>query len=1052
MSCLKRFSSALSVVVLILATASVAGAQTFRGGISGRVVDSTGAVLPGVTVTATNNATGVGRTTTSSDTGDFSLPDLALGIYKVEFSLQGFQTQTATLEVTVSRISEITMKMGLSSVSETVTVSATAITLDTKSTSLANVINPKQVQDLPLNGRDFTRMLQLSPGVAGTSVNGVRGRGNNYQIDGADNNDAFQNVAAVNQGGVSGIAGTLLPIEAIDQFSVQSGGEAEQGRNAGSTVNLVMKSGTNDVKGSVYYFNRNEALSANSPTAAPGSSKREIRNNQYGFSLGGPITKNKTFYFSTLEIQKLTAANSLPDTAPSPAWVASATQLLNQFSVPVNPVSQKLLALWPADSMTGPATALNFVSADPNTYNSYNGIVKVDHQFNSVHSVSARYFGGGGDQVAQINSPYLAYFQAVPSRMHNVSVVTTGVYTSHLVNQLVVGYNYFKQTFNSFDTSADPVSMGLNTGVSDDATLVGPPNITINGFAAVGGTQPLGRIDKTFQVTDSMTYATGAHQIKIGGEARIAKLFVFYDSNKRGTFTFDGTVGPWASLPAAQASSALKSLADFMAGRVATGSIVRGNTHHDYIQDSFDIYAQDVWTVTPKLTVNAGLRYTYPGVLGATDGQLTEFIPGQGMVSTDTLYPPDKTDLSPRAGFTFAPTDSRKTVIRGGWGLFYDMFAVNFFTANTGFANGGALGVGNNPGGSSPVFSITQTKFNLVNGAPVFGATPNPPYGAFAVSQDLKLPYVINFNLNVQQQLAPTMIAQIAYVGTRGHRLGLMRDINAPAPRAGGVSQAARPYNSQYPTLAAINELDSIGSSEYNSLQMSLIQSSWHGMSGRLNYTLSHAMDNGSEARNTLPMNSADINADWGNASFDIRHVISAGFTYNLPAVGSGRLGDGWQFNVISTIQSGSPFNITTGADTDGTGDRQDRPNLVGDPFANVTQPTTGTSVRWFDPAAFALPAAGTYGNLARNAYYGPWFKTVDVSVFKTTKLDHGMSLQLRCEIFNVFNIINWANPGASLGSSTTFGLMSSTRNASNAPGIGSGEPFNVQLAAKLLF
>ena len=230
MSCLKRFVPVLSAFSL-LTMASVAGAQTFRGGISGRVVDSSGAVLPGVTVTATNTATGVGRTTTTSDTGDFSLPDLALGVYKLEFSLQGFRPQTATLEVTVSRISEITMKMGLSNGEETVTVLASSVTLETKSTSLANVINPKQVQDLPLNGRDFTRMLQLSPGVAGTSVNGVRTRGNNYQIDGADNNDAFQNIAAVNQGGVSGIAGTLLPIEAIDQFSVQSGGEAEQQRS-----------------------------------------------------------------------------------------------------------------------------------------------------------------------------------------------------------------------------------------------------------------------------------------------------------------------------------------------------------------------------------------------------------------------------------------------------------------------------------------------------------------------------------------------------------------------------------------------------------------------------------------------------------------------------------------------------------------------------------------------------------------------------------------------------------------------------------------------------
>src|SRR5579871_1586732 len=383
-----------SLVILALALSSAVHAQTFRGGISGRVIDSTGAVLPGVALTATNTATGASRTTTSSATGDFSFPDLALGMYSVEASLQGFQTVKTTVEVTVSHNAAIELKMGLSQVAETVQVSASAITLDTVSTALSNVIQPKQVQDLPLNGRDFTKMLQLSPGVAATStsVNGVRTRGNNYQIDGADNNDAFQNVAAVNQGGVSGIAGTLLPIEAIDQFSVQSGGSAETGRNAGSTVNLVIKSGTNELHGTTYYFNRNEALSANSPVATPGSPKREIRDNQYRSSLGRPIVHNKTFYFTTFEVQKLTAANSLTDTAPSDAWVQQADALLRQFNVPVNPVSQNMLALWPANSRTGPASALNFVSTDPNTYTSYNGIAKVDHTFNDVHSISVRYF------------------------------------------------------------------------------------------------------------------------------------------------------------------------------------------------------------------------------------------------------------------------------------------------------------------------------------------------------------------------------------------------------------------------------------------------------------------------------------------------------------------------------------------------------------------------------------------------------------------------------------------------------------------------------------
>ncbi|OLC49022.1 MAG: hypothetical protein AUH43_08415 [Acidobacteria bacterium 13_1_40CM_65_14] len=1036
---------------LMFAIAAVCDAQTFRGGISGRIADSSGGVLPGVTVTATNNATGVARTTTTSDSGDFSFPDLPLGTYTVDAALAGFQTVKVTVEVTVSRVSSLDLKMGLSAVAETVQVTASSPLLDTVSTALSNVIQPKQVQDLPLNGRDFTRMLQLAPGVAGTSVNGVRGRGNNFQIDGADNNDAFQNIAAVNQGGVSGIAGTLLPIEAIDQFSVQSGGSAEMGRNAGSTVNLVIKSGTNNLHGSTFYFNRHEKLSATSPVAAPGTPKRPIRNNQYGFSLGGPIVHNKTFFFSTLEVQKLTAGNTTPTTAPSADWVASATQLLNQFGVAVNPTSRNLLALWPADSRTGSAIAQNFVSTDPNAYSSYNGIAKVDHQFNSVFNVSARYFGGGGDQVAQTGSPYLAYYQAVPSRMHNVSVVSTGVFTSHLVNQLVVGYNYFKQTFNSQDHSADPIAMGLNTGVTDP-DLSGPPNITISGFAAVGGTQPLGRVDKTLQFTDTLSYATGAHQIKIGGEFRVAKLFIFYDSNKRGTFTFDGTVGPWASLPASAASASLKALADFMAGSAATASVVRGNTHHNYFQNSLDLFVQDAWTVSPKVTINYGLRYTYPGVLGASDAPLTNFLPDRGMVSTESLYPADKKDLSPRVGVTYLPWSSRKTVFRAAYGVFYDMLAVNFFTANTSFANGGALGVGNNPGGATPVFSITQRRFTYANTVPVFGTSPQPPYGAFAVSQGLRLPYVENFNVNVEQQIGPSTAVQLGYVGTRGHRLAIMRDINAPPPSAAGLSQARRPLNAVYPDLAAINQLETTGRSRYNSLQASIIQNSWHGLSGRLNYTLGHAMDNASEARNTLPMNSADVDADWGNASFDIRHVLTAGFTDTLPAFGTSRLGDGWQLNAIAHIQSGSPFNVTTGTDASGTGDRSDRPNVVGDPFSGIVQPNSPVSVQYFNPAAFAAPAAGTFGNVARNVYYGPGFKTVDVSVFKTTRLNKGASLQLRCEIFNVFNITNWANPGSTLSSSTSFGLLTNTRNGNSAPGIGSGEPRNVQLAAKILF
>jgi len=278
-----------------------------------------------------------------------------------------------------------------------------------------------------------------------------------------------------------------------------------------------------------------------------------------------------------------------------------------------------------------------------------------------------------------------------------------------------------------------------------------------------------------------------------------------------------------------------------------------------------------------------------------------------------------------------------------------------------------------------------------------------------------------------------------------------MRDINAPAPSAALV-QANRPFATQFPELAAINELVTTGRSTYDSLQVSLTQNMWHGVSGRMNYTLGHAMDNGSEARNTLPMDSTNLDLEWGNSAFDIRHVFSGGLNYEIPAFSQSRFGEGWQVNAIMQFQSGSPFNVTTGTDRSGTGARADRPNLVGDPFAGVTQPASGQFQAYFNPAAFAVPAAGTFGNLERNAYYGPGFKTIDMSVFKTTKLASDVSLQVRLEMFNVVNWINWANPGASLSGSTTIGLLTNTRNGNNAPGIGSGEPRNIQLAVKLIF
>lgn len=1051
----------------LLLCAITVQAQTFRGQISGSVVDSSGGVVPNAEVKAINKSTQLVRTAQSSDTGDFSVPDLAVGLYMIEVSREGFQTQRLdNVEILVSKVTTLNLQMKVADLTETVEVTdGGGITLDTTSTALNGIIGPKQVQNLPLNGRDFRTMLQLSPGVTiSNSVNGSRTRGNNYQIDGADNNDAFQNASAVNQGGVSGIAGTLLPIEAIDQFSVQSNGSAEVGRNGGGAVNLVIKSGTNDFHGSTYYFNRNEALAANSPVAAPGSKTRKIRNHQYGFSLGGPIIRDRTFFFTTFEGQRIRAANAIPTTAPSTAWIARAQALLTQSGVPVNAVSLNLLSLFPAESLSGPATANNFVSTDENDYYSDNGIAKIDHVFNERHNLSFRYFVGTGTQTAyDTNSPFGRYFQVAPSRMHNFSLVHTSVLTPQLVNQTVVGVNYFKQTFNAADTSADPVALGLNTGVRDP-NLSGAPLITITGFSQVGGASflPAGRVDTTWHVTNTLSYTRGAHAWKFGGEIRRAYLDIFYDSLKRGSFTFDGTVGPWRNLP----QSPERALADFLAGYATANNgarIVRGDTGRDYRQNSFDLYAHDNWKAGANLNLNFGLRYTYQGVLSDVENTLTNFLPERGIVAVgadiDLLYPRDTNNFAPRVGFAYTPRKNGSTVIRGGYGLFHDVPAVAFFTAHTSLPNGGALGVGSNPGGVAPVYTITRSNLTLQPGVPVFGDAPLPPYGVLAVSQDFRTPYMQNFNLNVQQQLTRTTLLQLGYVGSVGTKLVLLRNINAPVPGNTATGQTLqtvqplRPYNARFPSLGAINQLESVGRSDYNSLQVSLNQSAWRGLSAQFAYTYGHSIDNASEARNVLPANSYDLRSQRGNSDFDVRHMFRGSFTYDVPVFFESlptRLTQGWQLNSILSFNTGSPFNVTAGTNRSNSFDGNDRVDLVGDPFADVVQ--NSTNRRFFNPGAFAQPALGTFGNLGRNVFYGPGFKAIDLSLFKTTALTERVAVQFRFEVFNLFNNVNWGNPIASLASPATVGQLTNTRNGSNAPGIGAGEPRNVQMALKVLF
>jgi hypothetical protein len=1077
-------NSRLQVAVLLLAASLAVLGQTFRGAITGSVTDATGAVISGANVKAVSAATGLAREVATTATGDFAIQDLPLGKYTLTVSHGGFQTvQVDNVEVEVGRVSTVPVKMSVAQQATEIEVTTAVVALETDSSALNAVIPNQAVQNVPLNGRDFTQLLKYAPGVNGAgSLNGGRIDQKNWQIDGADNNDIWHNSVSVNQGGVSGVAGTLLPIDAIDQFSLQSHGNAETGRNAGS-VNMVIKSGTNDLHGTLYYFNRNDALAARTPFAPDGSATPKLKNNQFGGSVGGRVIRNKLFYFLTYERQKFIIGNQTGATEPSGAWVSLATGVLNRYSVPVNSATLNVLSFWPARGRTGPATSPNFFGTDVSDNYSDNGIGKIDYIINERHSVAFRYFVGTGQQTAPVSgsysspSPYHEYYQVAPSRMHNFSLVYNSVLSSRMVNQVLAGVNYFKQVFVDFDTSFNPVAAGLNTGVTNP-TLLGAPDIYISGFDEIGPTPPLGRIDTTGHLTETFTYTTGPHQFRFGGEYRRSRGDVFYNRNGRGTFAFDGSQGPWAKDSAVPDN--VKSLADYLAGFVQSSSLTVGDQQRNYYANDFNWFAQDTWKVSRSLTLNVGLRWDYFGPFYDPTNRISTFIPSQGgLVYTghgiDTLYPRRYNNFAPRFGFAYSP--GGKWVVRGDYGMFYDRPLLKAFGDNKP-PNGGATGVLANPGSIAPVFSVTRANYTIVPNQLIFGDAnvPPPPYGVFSVSQDFKNAYSQNYGLNVQYQLSSSTVFQVGYVGNLSHRLLIIRDINEPPPSPLGASATRsaqdklRPYYSAFPQFSTINEIQSIGNANYHALQASLRTNTWHGLTSQFSYVYGHSIDDGSAIRSRNPTDSRNLRFDRGNSDFDVRHTFSDYVLYSLPAFAHGpkRVVQGWQLQTLMSFFTGLPFTAYSGRNVSGTFEGRDRVDLVGDPYNGGSQKIITTSsgdkyAQYINPAAFAQPAPGTFGNLARNALFGPGYADVDLAVVKDTPITERVRTQFRFEMFNLFNRANLPIPGSGGASMTSppgtklnsgsFGrIFDTVGDYIGAPGIGAGEPFNIQLALKIIF
>jgi hypothetical protein len=1101
---MRRLLVSIGVVVLLVAAGY---SQTFRGAINGTVSDPTGAMIAGATVKATNPATGISLDTKTTSDGQFAFQDLPLGSYRVSVTAAGFNPATVeNVPVTAGSVYTLPVKMKVGTSTTSVEVSAEALMLDTTTVQQNNIIPAEQVQNVPMNGRDFTQFTAATPGYAGYSgaqafgsLNGTRANQMNWQIDGVDNNDFWHNLAAVNQGGVSGIAGTLMPLDAIDEFAAQTQSNAEAGRNAGGVINVVLKSGSNQIHGSVYYFNRNTALGKptaffNPSTLPAGIShnKPPLRNENYGFSVGGPIIKDKTFWFLAFEKQKYTIALSGLNTEPSTAYQNEALALLAAHSITPNPISTKLMAnLWPSLINNLPAQSGNYFATNPSLGYSYNGVIKLDHNFNEKHHLSARWFGGQGSQTAPTgasaalatassNLPF--YFEKAPIHVFNYAVTLNSVLTQRMTNQVLVGVNYFNQVFRDavadYDTHTN-AQLFLSPDTPITPKFFGAPNLVISGFEQVGITPPEGRNDITGMIADVVSYNTGKHQLRFGGEYRQAHLNEFYFFHSLGKFFFTGAQGPWntgtpTNPTCAVADTHVCALADFLAGNVDHSSINVGNAERKIVVNALDFFGSDSWQVTRRLNLNLGLRWDYFGPLHNGSKDIAIFVPGRGIqiqgAGLDGIFHKNLRDFSPRIGFAYQPTSREDVVVRGGFGIYFDQVNVNPFMDVRPPNN--ADGVQDNPAGPSPVSIYTQNTlgqtsytwqpgqyvFNPVQKCPSGNVAIDPTCGtsvfdAYSVNQNFHTAYFYNYNLNVEKSFGSgAAVWQVGYVGSEGRRLTVLRDINQKIP--GSVPATfVYPFFSTYPNFGAINQLNSIGTSNYNALQTTLRTRAWHGLSSQFGYTWAHNLDEISAYRGVIPFDSYNLKADYGNSDFDQRHTFTGTLSWDLPGSSHGpkALTHGWNVSTALAFHGGQPNDQV----------RQSL-DIVGDPFSGVShsfvKSAAFTGVQWVNPNAFAPATCAQvtsdgrcYGTLRRNQIHGPGFSDVDLGVSKSFVITERLKAQFKAEMFNLFNRINLSSGPGAFGYGS--GQVTDTIGDFNgAPGIGPGEAFNTVLSVKITF
>ena len=1030
--------------------------QGNTGRILGTITDQTGGSVAGATVTVTDVQRGVSRALITDQAGEYSAPNLLPSTYTVRAEYKGFKSverPNILLEVGKELRIDLTMQPG--EITQTVTVTEQAPLLETTNAALGGTISNQTINELPLNGRNYENLLALRPGVTiypggggwTQSTNGIRPEDNVYIVDGVNDNEPFSGMSVLNGAPLAGDASTSVPIDAIQEFNTQQNPKAEYGWKPGAIVNVGLKSGTNSLHGTAYAFGRDGAwdardyfnyASAPECKATPAQcDKAPVAVEQFGATAGGPIKKDKLFFFVAYEGQRYNVGSIYPDKSPS--LVAGAgvdASMVDTLSTmvgsgaaignPLNPISALSLNLagcptplpttpsgfatykctgqdlagsahaqiFPVNLSTSSATIIPGLISN-NTQN--NGLAKIDYHISDHHSLSGMYFFGQNDGTWNDHGNQLVPIDE--SLLYTRAQVGSGgwVWTpsSQWVNELRGGVDHLFQPTQGVDFNVNPATgYGINTGVTNPAYF-GMPQIRIFSFGlttfSIGqGLKKQQGPDDVFQLMDHVSYLRGNHAIKFGAE------FIDNKGTDAGFSTDKGRID-------------FADLTHFFEGVPRTktgGQILSGNPLTTVSSQGYALFVQDDWRIRPRVMINLGLRYELNTVLQSATNQLGNFLPNLGLVQVgkqiSSAYNGDHNNFAPRLGIAWDVTGNGKTVVRAGGSIIYEVLPFNVFTALSNtlglqtVPTGACLGATNIPcttaGGTIAVNTVPYPGALLnwngssVGGATIFPSQPvscldSAPCAVMAINPNLRTPYVSTWIVGVQRAITNSLSVDASYIGNHGTKLIGFTDMNQPKTSGGAL-----PFATQFPYLSYINQLSNLYLSNYNGLQVTLTQRISHGLSFVAGYTYSHALDDSSHNwEGGIPLNSYQPKLEYASSDFDIRNRFTLSVTYDIPGVKSPlQLLQGWEINSIVTLQGGQPWgpsDLTN--DFSGTGEVSN-PSAVGEWwnfFGNRSDFTSNQNpIPFFGSAPF--PAACTaHAALADLNSFGCYMKGNSVLV-----------------------------------------------------------------------